>query len=132
MLEYASIRFTLDCETPTTVPTIIVAAATIQRIVLQLSRSGSNAARNTRANAANAAALTPVDMKPVTAGGAASYASGVHMWNGTADTLNANPTSRRPAARSCMGVGAIACDDIRLPTRSRRVLPVNPYVNAIP
>jgi hypothetical protein len=40
--------------------------------------SGSNADRNTRANAANAAAFTPVDMKPVTAGGAA-YASGVHM-----------------------------------------------------
>src|SRR5439155_12163252 len=98
MLEYASMRLTLDCATPTTVPTIIVAAAISERTVLQSSRSGTSAAMNTRANAANAAALTPVDMNPVTAGGAPSYASGVHMWNGTADTLNAKPTISRPIA----------------------------------
>src|SRR4030088_518326 len=100
MLEYASIRFTLDCASPTTGPTIIVAAAPTQRIGPQSPRSGSKADRNTRANAANAAAFTPVDMNPVTAGGAPSYASGVHMWNGTADTLNPNPTSSRPTATS--------------------------------
>src|SRR5881392_1833715 len=124
MLEYESIRFTFDCATPTTVPTIIVAAAITQITSLQVPRNGSNADRNTRTNAANAAALTPVDMKPVTAGGVPSYASGVHMWNGTADTLNANPTSSRPTASSCIGVGAAACDAMRLPTRSSRVLPV--------
>ena len=53
---------------------------------------------NTRTNAANAAAFTPADMKAVTTAGAPSYASGVHMWNGTADTLNANPTRSRPIA----------------------------------
>ena len=72
MLEYASMRLTLDCATPTTVPTIIVAAAITQTTALQSARSGSNADRNTRTNAANAAAFTPVDMKPVTAGGAPS------------------------------------------------------------
>src|SRR6202521_208427 len=101
MLEYASIRLTFDCATPTTVPTIIVDTATIQMTTLHSARSGSKAARNTRTNAANAAAFTPVDMKPVTAGGAPSYASGVHIWNGTADTLNANPTSSSPDAHSC-------------------------------
>src|SRR5580765_8486800 len=103
MLEYASIRFTLDCATPTTVPVIIVAAATIHRTGPQCALSGSNAERKTRVNAANAAAFTPVDMKPVTAGGAPSYASGVHMWNGTADTLNAKPTSSSETAASCIG-----------------------------
>ena len=50
MLEYASIRLTFDCATPTTVPTIIVAAATIQtngdptRAAQRLER----ATRNTR------------------------------------------------------------------------------------
>src|SRR3569832_1097504 len=107
MLEYASMRRTFDCATPTTVPTIIVAAATPQRIRLQSPRSGSTADRNTRANAANAAALTPVDMKPVTAGGAPSYASGVHMWIGTAATLIAKPTSSKPTASSCIGVGLL-------------------------
>src|SRR5215831_16230648 len=94
MLEYASMRLMLACATPTTVPTIIVAAATTQTMPLQLGRSGSNAARKTRTKAANAAAFTPVDMNPVTAGGAPSYASGVHMWNGTAATLKEKPTRR--------------------------------------
>src|SRR5258707_15434529 len=105
MLEYASIRLMLFCTTPTTVPRTIVAAATTQRTAPQSARIGSNAERNTRTNAAKAAALTPVDMKPVTDDGAPSYTSGVHMWNGTADTLKANPTRSSPAASRCMGVG---------------------------
>ena len=72
MLEYASIRFRLLCATPTTVPRIIVAAASSQMIGAQSALNGSNADRNTRAKAANAAALTPVDMKPVTTAGAPS------------------------------------------------------------
>ena len=38
----------------------------------------------------NAAAFTPAAMKPVTGVGAPSYASGAHMWNGTAATLKAS------------------------------------------
>ena len=72
MLEYASIRFRLVCATPSTVPTIIVAAATTQSTGAQSVIIGSSAERNTRANAAIAAALTPVDMKPVTTAGAPS------------------------------------------------------------
>ncbi len=132
MLEYASMRFTLVCATPTIVPTIIVAAAIGQRTALQLALSGSNADRKTRTNAANAAAFTPVDMKPVTEDGAPSYASGVHMWNGTAETLNANPTSSRPSASQCIGDGMSACAAMTDPMRSSRVLPVTPYVNAMP
>src|SRR5690349_501327 len=105
MLEYASIRFTFVCATPTIDPTIIVAAAMTQTSDAHSRTSGANAAANTRTNAANAAALTPVDMKPVTDGGAPSYASGVHMWNGTAETLNAKPTSSRPMASVCIAVG---------------------------
>src|SRR6201986_694868 len=115
MLEYASMRFTLVCATPTTVPRIIVDAAIAHTTMLHWPCSGSNADRNTRANAANAAAFTPVDMNPVTAGGAPSYASGVHMWNGTAATLNAKPTNSRPTASHAIGVGDIACAASRLP-----------------
>src|SRR5437764_8554333 len=121
MLEYASIRLTLVCATPTTVPTIIVAAATGQSTAPQLARSGSNADRKTRTNAANAAAFTPVDMNAVTAGGAPSYASGVHMWKGTAATLNANPTISRPTARNCIGVGDVDCAASRRPICSSLV-----------
>ena len=63
-------RFTLDCATPTTVPTIIVRPAMAETIGSQSDRSGSSDDRNTRTNAANAAALIPVDMKPVTRVGA--------------------------------------------------------------
>ena len=72
MLEYASIRFRFVCATPTTVPRIIVAAAMTQTIGAQSALNGSNAIRNTRTNAANAAAFTAVDMKPVTMAGAPS------------------------------------------------------------
>src|SRR5690606_41857145 len=70
MRDYASIRLTLDCTTPATVPTIIVRNATVVSAGIQCACIGSNAQRNTRTNAANAAALTPVDMKPVTRIGA--------------------------------------------------------------
>jgi hypothetical protein len=39
-------------------------------------------------------------MNAVTGVGAPWYTSGVHMWNGTAAILNANPTARSPAAAS--------------------------------
>src|SRR3989337_1978811 len=89
----------LVCTTPITVPTIIVRAAITDSTGIHCACSGSSGDRNTRTKAANAAALTPVDMKAVTMVGAPSYASGVHMWNGTADTLNAKPTASRPTPR---------------------------------
>src|SRR4026207_1752276 len=107
MLEYASIRLTFVCTTPTTVPTIIVIAAITESIGIQGAWSGSSGDRNTRANAANAAALTPVDMNAVTIVGAPSYASGVHMWKGTAETLNAKPTALSPTARSATVRGGV-------------------------
>ncbi len=72
MLEYASIRFTLVCATPTTLPTIIVRAAITESTGIHCAWSGSSGERNTRANAAKAAAFTPVDMKAVTMVGAPS------------------------------------------------------------
>ena len=63
-----------------------------------------------------AAALTPVDMNPVTTAGAPSYASGDHMWNGTAATLNPKPTMSRPTASRIIGLPLIDCAAI---SRSR-------------
>src|SRR3954468_13776349 len=124
MLEYASMRLRLLCATPTTVPRIIVRAASAATMGAQSPLNGSKDERKTRANAAKAAALTPVDMKPVTMAGAPSYASGVHMWNGTAEILNANPTSSSPMAMSTIGLLVSACADRYEPTAVRRVLPV--------
>ena len=46
--------------------------------------------------AAKAATLVQAAMNAVTGVGAPSYASGAHMWNGTAATLKAKPTSNSP------------------------------------
>src|SRR5919109_3622718 len=108
MLEYASIRLMFVCTTPTTVPRIIVAAATTVSTGIHSSFSGSSGDRKTRTKAANAAAFTPVDMNAVTIVGAPSYASGVHIWNGTAETLNAKPTIRSPAAITASSDGSPA------------------------
>src|SRR5438270_127374 len=88
-----------------TEPTTIVTAASTTMNGVQSHASGLNAVSNTRISAANAATLVAADMKAVTAVGAPWYASGVHMWNGTAATLNANPTASRPAAANASGSG---------------------------
>ena len=60
-------------------------------------------------------------MNAVTAAGAPWYASGVHMWNGTADTLNAKPTSSRPSAIGQQRVaGALARHHHDDPVEPRR------------
>ena len=72
MLEYASIRLRFVCTTATTVPRIIVAADTTHSTGIQSALSGANAEATMRTNAANAAALTAVDMNPATMAGAPS------------------------------------------------------------
>ena len=72
-------------------------------------------------------------MNAVTIVGAPSYASGVHMWNGTADTLNANPTASSPTASSATVLGEPeACADSAMPISSMRVEPDSANVNATP
>ena len=57
------------------------------------STSPPSARPNTRIIAAIAADLTAAAMNAVTGVGAPSYASGAHMWNGTAATLKPNATT---------------------------------------
>ena len=54
------------------------------------------------------------------------------MWNGTADTLNAKPTSSRPSATSASGDWFIASAATTEPRRSSFVLPETPNAKAIP
>src|SRR5438067_4932864 len=79
-------------------PTTIVIAAITHTKGRQSQMSGESALSNTRRNAPNAATFVPALMNAVTHVGAPWYASGVHMWKGTAATLKANPAPRRPAA----------------------------------
>ncbi len=79
---------------------------------------------STRTSDANAAALTPVAMNPVTGVGEPSYTSGAHMWNGTAATLNPKPISRRPRPRAAMSGSDFPAS--WAPMRLRLVVPVAP------
>src|SRR3989442_7052461 len=92
-LEYASIRFTSDWAMARTLPTITVTAARAHTTGVQSHVSGWNATSRTRMRAKNAATLVAADMNAVTGAGAPWYTSGVHMWNGTAATLNPKPTA---------------------------------------
>src|SRR5436309_10264028 len=96
--EYASMRFRFAWAIARVLPTTMVTAAITHTNGRQSCTYGWKATLNTRRNAANAATFVPADMNAVTLVGAPWYASGVHMWNGTAATLKANPTAIRPAA----------------------------------
>ena len=79
-------------------------ASTFAQPVTSNSSTGlANALPSTRMMAAKAAAFTPAAMKPVTGVGAPSYASGAHMWNGTAATLNASATRMKYSPRKNSG-----------------------------
>ena len=48
------------------------------------------------------------------------------MWNGTAEILNAKPTSSRPSAISTIGSPLIDCAERYCVIAASRVLPVTP------
>ena len=79
-----------------------------------------------RINAANAAALTAAAMNAVMGVGAPSYTSGVHMWNGTAPTLNANPMISNPMPAISMPLDCSPRSVILMAMRVRLVVPVAP------
>src|SRR5437764_15128451 len=130
-LEYASIRSTSVWAIAMTEPTTIVTADRITMNGVQSQASGWNAVSNTRIRAANAATFVAADMNAVTAVGAPWYASGAHMWNGTAATLNANPTASRPAAASASGIGPTWPVKVWA-MAARFVVCAAPYARAIP
>src|SRR2546421_6144775 len=131
MLEYASIRFTFDCASATTLPPVIVIAARIANTALQSRPSGPKPPIMTRRIAANAAAFGATLMNAVAGVGAPSYASGVHWWNGTTAALNARPTvtsaSATSVAPSVRPFAAMAAA-----TPANVVVPDSPYSQANP
>ena len=112
--EYASIRFTSRCAIATIDPSTTDSTASTSTSGTQSHASGWNPTRNTRMNAKKAAVFVAADMNAVTGVGAPWYTSGVHMWNGAAETLNANPIASRTIANS-----AIASDPVPPASASR-------------
>ena len=101
--EYASMRLMSVWAIASTQPTTIESAASTQITGCQSHVSGWNATISTRINATKAATFVAADMNAVTGVGAPWYTSGVHMWNGAADTLNPKPIARNANDDSASG-----------------------------
>src|SRR5206468_11519496 len=121
--EYASMRLMFVWAMASTEPTTTVTAARTTTKGFQSHVSGLNATMNTRSSAPKAATFVPALMNAVTHVGAPWYASGVHIWNGTAATLKANPTARRPVAASASAAPPVTPES-ELPMPERFVVPV--------
>ncbi len=78
--------------------------------IVQISLSSGNAVTRMRRVTTSAAVFVAADMNAVTDVGAPWYTSGVHMWNGAAETLNASPARiiARPATRNASSPASAA------------------------
>ncbi len=93
-------RFTSVCFSAPRLPTVIESAAIAHIRTDQRCCMAPKPTKVIRSSTANAAALGAVDIKPTTGEGAPWYTSGVHTWNGAADTLNPRPMMIMPSARN--------------------------------
>src|SRR3990172_5072650 len=89
--EYASSRFTSRCASAARLPHASEMHTSTATAIVQISLWSGKAVTRTRSITTIAAVLVAADMKAVTEVGAPWYTSGVHMWNGAAETLNASP-----------------------------------------
>ncbi len=123
--EYASSRFKLDCAIAIRLPTIMLVAATKASSTCHSGERWGRPPAKTRTIIAKAAALVPTDMNAVTGIGAPWYTSGVHMWNGAAETLNANPTPISTMPSTSSGLPRLA-DATRVAMSGITVVPAAP------
>src|SRR5438477_5403428 len=112
-----------DCTRATMFPIVIVAAARPAISGTQSAWAAGSAVVSTRISAANPAAFDATDRYADTAVGAPSYTSGVHIWNGTAETLKPKPASKSASARKSAAFGVVVT---MAPIRSSLVLPDRP------
>ena len=110
--EYASSRFTSRCASAARFPQASEMHAITATAIVQTSASLGNAVTSTRRKTTSAAVFVAADMNAVTEVGAPWYTSGVHMWNGAAETLNARPARiiASPARRNASSVGSAVGD----------------------
>src|SRR3984957_6785998 len=129
--EYAISRLILVCPIAASAPSTIEAIDTITTSNCHAPTSEANEVPITRSSSAIAATFGAVAKNTVTDVGAPSYTSGVHMWNGTADTLNASPTSTNtiPTTRpgdALSGFTSSSCSEVK------SMVPENPYTSEMP
>src|SRR3954471_932848 len=103
-------------------PSTIEAIATNTTICCHCETMPGKAVSATRVNTASAATFGAEAKNAVTGVGAPSYTSGVHMWNGTADTLKQRPASRKTKPKTRPTFETVAADAIP----AKLTVPVKP------
>src|ERR687891_2930005 len=89
--EKASRRLTSLCASAARLPHASETHAMTATAIVQMSLSSGNAVTRIRSVITSAAVFVAADMNAVTEVGAPWYTSGVHMWNGAAETLKPSP-----------------------------------------
>src|SRR3954452_17284364 len=112
-------------------PSVSVAIATIDSSGSQASRDAASGPVKMRSRNAIDAAFEATERYAVTVVGAPSYASGAHIWNGTAEILNNRPTAVVPIARKTTGSHAVRCE-IAAWMSASLVDPAIPYITEKP
>ena len=126
MPEYASSRTTCVCLSATRLPSVIVAIDRTAKIGVQNACWLMKPTYMSCSSPANPAALDATARNAATGTGAPSYVSGAQNWNGTAETLNANPmTTNRIAQNASVSFAASMFAKPRA-IASSRVAPVSP------
>src|SRR4051794_16951317 len=87
----------------TRLPTVMVRAASTQNSGCHTSLADGKATNTSVSRATKPAALEATDKNAVMGVGAPWYVSGAQVWNGTADTLKAKPTTMNMMARVLIG-----------------------------
>src|SRR5882757_7555461 len=115
----------------TTLPIAIDSTDSTTSIWLQSACEPASASGRSRMASANAASFEAVPMNSVTHVGEPSYTSGIHMWNGTAPSLNPIPTIRNamPNIKPMLSESPL-CTVVAITASSR--LPVTPYTMDMP
>ena len=84
-------RFTSRCAIAARLPIAREQTASTATATVQISDCSGNAVTRIRSMSTKPAIFVAADMNAVTVVGAPWYTSGVHMWNGAAETLKASP-----------------------------------------
>src|SRR5919106_2018738 len=94
-------------------PTVIVSVASMANAGRHESATSGNPLNISTRSPTKPPIFDAVERKAATGEGAPSYVSGAQKWNGTAEILNANPTTTKKTARTTMGSSAPTADTCR-------------------
>src|SRR6266702_112373 len=123
-------RLTSFCLSAPRLPIVIESAASTHISIPQRCSITGKPEKVILSKTANAAALGAVDIRPTTGAGAPWYTSGVHTWNGAAETLKPSPTIIIASARKAMR--GVALPPSPAAIAAMLVDPVAPNASATP